>query len=222
MATQQNYSDESLDSQSESAHTGSGRPVKKQRNVVREITSTAAILVSAFVIALLLIAYVFQSYAVDGPSMRITLNDKDRLIVWKVPRTWARITHHQYVPKRGDIIIFEESGLAEYGQGPKQLIKRVIGLPGDRVVVNNGHITIYNQAHPNGFEPDKTLPYSHKTTIPYTSGNIDITLKSNELFMCGDNRGDSLDSRAFGPITTDQIVGKLVARILPLGDAKAF
>lgn len=222
MATPQNYSDESSDSSSESAHTGSGRPAKKQRNVIREITSTAAILVSALVIALLLIAYVFQSYAVDGPSMRITLNDKDRLIVWKVPRTWARITHHQYVPKRGDIIIFEESGLAEYGQGPKQLIKRVIGLPGDRVVVNNGHITIYNRAHPGGFEPDKTLPYSHKTTIPYTSGNIDITLKSNELFMCGDNRGDSLDSRAFGPITTDQIVGKLVARILPLGDAKAF
>ena len=222
MATPQNYSDESFDSPSEPAHTGSGRPTKKQHNVVREITSTAAILVSAFVIALLLIAYVFQSYAVDGPSMRITLNDKDRLIVWKVPRTWARITHHQYVPNRGDIIIFEQSGLAEYGQGAKQHIKRVVGLPGDRVVVNNGHITIYNKAHPDGFEPDKTLPYSHKTIIPYTSGNIDITLKSNELFVCGDNRGDSLDSRAFGPITTDQIVGKLIARILPLGDAKAF
>jgi signal peptidase I len=188
-----------------------------------ELTSTLAILGSAFGIALLLIAFVFQSYAVDGPSMQITLHDKDRLIVWKVPRTWARITHHQYVPNRGDVVIFEQSGLSEFGQEDKrQLIKRVIGLPGDRVVVKNGTITIYNSEHPEGFQPDKTLPYSKQTTIPYTSGNIDVTLAPNELYVNGDNRPDSLDSRSFGPITTDQIVGKLVARILPLGDAELF
>lgn len=195
----------------------------KNKGFWRELVTTVAILGSAFAIALLLIAYVFQSYAVDGPSMQVTLHDKDRLIVWKLPRTWARITHHQYVPQRGDVIIFEQSGLAEFGQqDSRQLIKRVIGLPGDRVMVRNGTITIYNREHPTGFKPDKTLPYSHDTTIPYTSGNIDITLTGDELYVCGDNRPDSLDSRSFGPITTNQIVGKLAARILPLSDAQIF
>lgn len=199
------------------------RQPAKGKGFLRELFSTLAILGSAFAIALLLIAYVFQSYAVDGPSMQVTLHDKDRLIVWKVPRTWSRITHHQYVPNRGDIVIFEQSGLSEFGQEDKrQLIKRVIGLPGDRVVVNNGTITIYNTDHPEGFQPDKTLPYSKQTTIPYTSGNIDVTLNDDEIYVNGDNRPDSLDSRSFGPIKTDQIVGKLVARILPLGDAELF
>jgi len=199
------------------------RQPHKGKGFLRELGSTLAILGSAFGIALLLIAFVFQSYAVDGPSMQVTLHDKDRLIVWKVPRTWARITHHQYVPNRGDIVIFEQSGLSEFGQeDSRQLIKRVVGLPGDRVVVKNGTITIYNAEHPEGFQPDKTLPYSHQTTIPYTSGNIDVTLGDDELYVNGDNRPDSLDSRSFGPITTDQVVGKLIARILPLGDAELF
>ena len=203
--------------------SGPTRQPNKGKGFLREFTSTLAILGSAFGIALLLIAFVFQSYAVDGPSMEVTLNDKDRLIVWKVPRTWARITHHQYVPNRGDVVIFEQSGLAEFGQEDKrQLIKRVVGLPGERVVVANGTITIYNADHPQGFQPDKTLPYSKQTTIPYTSGNIDITLGDDELYVNGDNRPDSLDSRSFGPIKTNQIVGKLVARILPLGDAELF
>ena len=199
------------------------RKPNKGKGFLHELSSTLAILGSAFGIALLLIAFVFQSYAVDGPSMEVTLNDKDRLIVWKVPRTWARITHHQYVPNRGDVVIFEQSGLSEFGQEDKrQLIKRVIGLPGDRVVVSGGTITVYDTEHPAGFQPDKTLPYSKQTTIPYTSGNVDITLGDDELYVNGDNRPDSLDSRAFGPIKTEQVVGKLVARILPLGDAELF
>lgn len=206
----------------ETAPTPNHKPAKG-KGFLHELISTTAILGSAFAIALLLIAYVFQSYAVDGPSMQITLHDKDRLLVWKVPRTWARITHHQYVPQRGDVVIFEQTGLAEFGQEDKrQLIKRVIGLPGDRVVVKGGEVTVYNTDSPSGFQPDKTLPYSKLTTIPYSSGDIDITLNDNELYVCGDNRPNSLDSRTFGPINTDQVVGKLVARILPLGDAQVF
>lgn len=195
----------------------------KKRPFWREVLSTLGILASAFGIALLLIAFVFQSYAVDGPSMQNTLHDKDRLIVWKLPRTWSRITHHQYVPQRGDIIIFQENGLAEFGQSDaRQLIKRVIGLPGDRIVVKNNVITIFNKDHPEGFHPDKTLPYSHETHIPPTNGNVDVTLGEDQLFVCGDNRPDSLDSRSFGPINTDQVVGKLIARILPISQAEVF
>lgn len=188
---------------------------------LRDALSIVIVLVAALVLAWGLISFVFQSYQVDGPSMQTTLHNSDHLVVWKVPRTWARITGHSYIPKRGDIIVFNEPGLADYGQGSnKQLIKRVIGLPGDRVVVKNGSITIYNKANPKGFDPDKTLSYGK--VIPTTSGNIDITLGSNQIFVCGDNRPDSLDSRVFGPVDVNNVVGKLVVRVLPLNDAKIF
>jgi signal peptidase I len=154
--------------------------------------------------------------------METTLQNNDRLIVWKMARTWSKVTHHAYIPNRGDVIIFNESeeNLEGVGSGSKQLIKRVVGLPGDRVVVKDGVLTIYNKEHPDGFMPDKTMAYG--SVITTTSGDIDLTLSKNQLFVCGDNRPDSLDSRIFGPISTDQVVGKLVMRILPLNNAKRF
>jgi len=155
--------------------------------------------------------------------MQNTLQNNDRLIVWKVPRTIARITGHAYVPNRGDIIVFNESGLAVYGQAnTKQLVKRVIGLPGDRVVIKNGSIMIYNKQHTNGFDPDTTLPYGKAHPLPYTEGTIDLTLGKNQIYVCGDNRTDSLDSRAFGPVNVNQIIGKLVIRIYPFNTIEAF
>lgn len=153
--------------------------------------------------------------------MQTTLQNGDHLVVWKVSRTWARITGHPYIPNRGDIVIFNEPNLGGSVQGTdKQLIKRVIGLPGERVVVKNGVVTIYNKTHPKGFEPDKTLPYGK--VIPTTSGNIDIALGKGQIFVCGDNRPDSLDSRIFGPVNVNNIVGKLVIRVLPLNEVKLF
>lgn len=198
-------------------------PNKESKDSVRSIISTISILLLAPVIAIILTVFVFQSYQVDGPSMETTLQNNDRLVVWKLARTWSKVTHHAYVPNRGDVIIFNEpeENLDSVGSGAsKQLIKRVVGLPGDRVVVKDGTLTVYNQAHPNGFRPDKTMEYGKVITT--TSGDIDVTLGSNQLFVCGDNRPDSLDSRVFGPITTDQVVGKLVMRILPLNNAKRF
>ena len=189
----------------------------------RELLSTLGVLVTALIVAFALIAWVFQSYEVDGPSMESTLQNHDRLIVWKVPRTIARITHHDYIPNRGDVIIFVESGLASYGQDDtKQLIKRVVGLPGDRVVVNNGRLTIFNAQHPAGFMPDQTLPYGSVINESTDTHNIDITLGPGQLFVCGDNRPNSLDSRTFGPIEAHQVVGKLALRLLPVSQIKKF
>ena len=186
-----------------------------------ELFSTVGILLAAFAIALFIIFFVFRSYQVDGPSMENTLQNGDKLIIWKVPRSWAMVTHHDYIPKRGDIVVFTQSGLSEFGQqDKKQLIKRVIGLPGDHVTVSNGNYTVYNKAHPSGFDPDKTLGYG--ANIPATSGNIDVTLGSDQIFVSGDNRPNSLDSRSFGPIHAKQIVGKLVLRVFPVGEAKTF
>jgi len=183
----------------------------------RDTVSTILIIIAAPLIAFILVLFVFQSYQVDGPSMQTTLFNGDRLIVWKLPKTWSEITGHQYVPDRGDIIIFNEPSLNN-----KQLVKRVIGLPGDRVVVSNNEVTIYNKAHPNGFDPDTTLPYSQTITIPPSTGQVDITLGPHQLWVMGDNRGDSLDSRYFGPIKTNQVIGKLALRILPINKAERF
>lgn len=151
--------------------------------------------------------------------MENTLQNDDRLIVNKVPRTISRLTGHQYVPARGDVIIFNQAGLPGF-VGTKQLIKRVMGLPGDRVVVNNGRVTVYNAQHPSGFDPDDSGTY--QTASPITIGNVDIQLQKDELFVCGDNRPNSEDSRYFGPIKTNQVVAKLVLRILPLNKARSF
>lgn len=187
----------------------------------QELLSTFGILIIALLTALFIIFFVFRSYQVEGPSMENTLQNSDKLIIWKVPRSWAKITHHDYIPDRGDIVVFTESGLSEFGQqDSKQLIKRVIGLPGDHIVVNNGTITIFNSQHPKGFQPDKTLPYGKN--IPYTAGNVDVTLSQHQLFVSGDNRPDSLDSRNFGPIDANQVIGKLVLRVFPISQAKAF
>lgn len=202
---------------------GSGGPAdgSGKQSGWHELLSTVGILVVALFVALFIIAFVFRSYQVDGPSMRNTLQNNDKLIIWKIPRTWARITGHPYIPARGDIVVFTETGLSAFNQpDTKQLIKRVIGVPGDHVVIHNGHYVIYNKNHPQGFDPDQTLPYGKD--IPVTTGAGSWDVGKGQLFVSGDNRPDSLDSRDFGPINANQIIGKLVLRVFPLGQAKAF
>lgn len=193
-------------------------PKKNRFESFRGALSTIGLFATAFLIAILLNTFVIQSYQVDGESMEPTLQNNDRLIVDKVPRTIARIDGHQYVPHRGDIIIFNIDSIPGF-VGQKQLIKRVIGLPGERVVVKNGRITVYNAQHPAGFDPDAAGTY--KPNQP-TTNDVDLVLASNQLFVCGDNRPNSEDSRYFGPINTNQVVAKLVLRILPVSGFKAY
>jgi signal peptidase I len=198
------------------------RELEKEPSGWRDFFSTVGILAAAFGVALLMIAFVFRSYQVDGPSMQTTLENQDKLIIWKVPRTWAKLTNNAYIPDRGDVIVFTESGLSQYGRDDtKQLIKRVIGLPGDRIVIKDGSILVFNDSNPNGFNPDTTLGYAYPG-FPQTSGDIDVTLRKDQLFVNGDNRPDSLDSRSFGPISADQVVGKLVLRLFPINQARSF
>lgn len=196
-------------------------PKKFGSSAVKSALSTIAILLIAPLLALTITAFIFQSYEVDGPSMQTTLQNRDRLIIWKVARTWARLSNKDYVPHRGDVIVFIKRGLYESNSDKeKQLIKRVVGLPGERVTVKDGKVMVYNGEFPGGFNPDATLPYGKVITM--TEGNIDVTVPAGEVFVCGDNRSNSLDSRYFGPIPAHDIVGQLIARILPLSEAERF
>lgn len=187
---------------------------------IRGTLSTIAILVIAPLIALSLTAFVFQSYEVDGPSMETTLQNKDRLIVYKLPRTIARITRKAYMPKRGDIVIFSRQDSLEFGSTQKrQLIKRVMAYPGERVVVKDGVLTVFNTEKPEGFKPDDQ-PYGK--VIVTTPGDIDLVVPEGHVYVCGDNRTNSLDSRAFGPVPLQDLVGKLSIRVYPFGKSQVY
>jgi signal peptidase I len=196
-------------------------PSQPKKHRFNSIFSTALLFLLAPVIALTITSFMFQSYQVDGMSMESTLQNGDRLIVNKIPVTFSKITHGTYQPNRGDIIIFNQEGIFE-ANGSRQLIKRVIGIPGDRVVIKDNSVTVYNTANPNGFNPDTHGEYTAPDTTKITSGNVDITVKPGEVFVLGDNRANSADSRVFGTIKTDTIVGHLVMRILPLGNSQTF
>lgn len=154
--------------------------------------------------------------------METTLQNNDRLIVNKIPRTISKITKKSYIPKRGEIVVFNGGGLFDTGNATeKQLIKRVIALPGEEVEVKDGKITVYNKQSPQGFDPDRAGIYSiTANTTPQEVARR--TLGPKEIFVCGDNRANSEDSRYFGPITADRIVGELILRIYPFGKAVKF
>jgi len=194
---------------------------RRPKEGLGSIISTILIIVAAPLIAIMLTNFVFQSYEVEGPSMETTLQNRDRLIVVKFGQTWARLTNGHFIPKRGDIIVFEKRGLYDFGQSSdKQLIKRVIGLPGERISIKEGLVTIYNGDSPNGFQPDNISDY--KSVIGQTEPNLDLTVGENEVFVMGDNRSNSLDSRSFGPISTDDIAGTLALRIFPLNALESY
>jgi signal peptidase I len=195
-------------------------PARVPHEGLKSVLSTLAVLVLAPVIALLLTMFVFQSYEVEGQSMETTLQNRDRLIIVKVPRTMASITGHNYIPNRGDVIVFNRHAGGIGGEGDRQLIKRVVGLPGERVVVQDGKLTVFNTQNPKGFSPDTTLPYG--SAIHETPGSVDKTVAQGEIFVAGDNRSNSLDSRYFGPIATKEIVGKLGLRIYPFNKTTVF
>jgi len=199
------------------------RPERRKSHRVREFFSTAFVIIAAVCIAILLTLYVFQSYQVDGPSMQPSLHNGDRLIIWKVPRTIARMTGNPYVPGRGDVIVFAEPAITEPDGSPKQLIKRVIALPGERVVIKDGIVTVYNDESPDGFSPDTTLPYGEGINLTVDPDqSIDIIVGEGEVYAMGDNRFNSMDSRIFGPVNSDDIIGKLILRMYPIADFKAF
>lgn len=145
----------------------------------------------------------------------------DRLIVNRLPVTWAHLFNSEYIPKRGQIIVFKNPHY-NAGTGDEYIVKRVIAFPGERVVVKDGAITVYNDEFPNGFNPDDS---NNGEPGSPTSGSVDTIVTEGTLFVSGDHReGDfSYDSRSgLGLIPYYDVVGPVGLRIYPLTKLRFF
>jgi len=153
--------------------------------------------------------------------MEETLYTNDRLIVNRLPSTWAQLQNKTYSPDRGQIIVFKNPKYSQ-GIGDEYIVKRVIAFAGERVVLKDGKYTVYNDANPNGFNPDdqnKGEPGSP------TSGKVDTTVPDGELFVSGDHRQEnySYDSRnGLGTIPLYDVIGPVSMRIFPFDKIREF
>ncbi|HWZ65347.1 MAG TPA: signal peptidase I [Patescibacteria group bacterium] len=183
--------------------------------------SLALFIGGVFGAAMLINQFIFQAYYVDGTSMTPTLHNNDRLIIDKFSKTLAAVQSKPYIPERGQIVVLDSSLLDQNGNN-EQLIKRVVGLPGDIIDIKDGVVTIKNSGHPDGFNLDSSLGL--KLAPTYSIASTEITVPKDEVFVMGDNRAPngSFDSRSFGPIDSKKIQGRLLARIYPFSDGRLF
>ncbi len=201
--------------------------------LLKDILSLVLFVVAVVVGTMVLNAYVFRSYNVVGVSMENTLHDEDRIIVNRLPVTWAHFLGQEYVPERGDIIVFANGSAsgpltceAPMGQADQYIIKRVIAFPGERVVVKDGKLTVYNDENPEGFSPDEAT-YVDENNGPKkeSSGEVDMIVPAGEIFVAGDNRegSHSFDSRSgLGTVPYCRIVGPAMVRIYPFDQIRLF
>jgi signal peptidase I len=143
--------------------------------------------------------FVVQPFFVKGASMEPNFDDGQYLII-------NEISYRFEAPKRGDVVVFR------YPLDPSQYyIKRIIGLPGETVEIAGGRIIIYNQQHPDG----TILEENYLAAGQKTFGDSELTLKDNEYFVLGDNRDASSDSRRWGSVRKDFIIGRVWIRAWP-------
>ncbi len=175
----------------------------------------------ALVIIVPIRIFLFQPFFVQGASMEPNFKDGDYLIVneFGYKRTEANLGDKHFFTvdsfkelKRGDVVVFR------YPKDPSQFfIKRVIALPGEQVKVEGGKVKIFNNENPEGELLDE------KAYLPAglnTNGAVTVALKSDEYFVLGDNRQFSHDSRAWGPLPEEDVVGKVLIRAWPLDKAE--
>lgn len=172
---------------------------------------------------ILINAFVFRSFTVQGPSMETTMYTNDRLIVNRVPVTLAQLQNKPYVPDRGQVIVFRNPNYNPSVGRDEYIVKRVIAFAGERVVVKDGTVTVYNKEHPSGFNPDTDV--NHNEPGQPTSGDVDTVVSEGTIFVMGDHRQGnySCDSRScMGNIPLFDIVGPVSYRIWPLNHIRGF
>ncbi|WP_304340432.1 signal peptidase I [Metaclostridioides mangenotii] len=168
-------------------------------NVKKEIFEWIKVIITALILAFVITRFIIPS-RVQGESMFPTLHENDYLIV-------NRMTYKFREPEMKDIIVFKSEILQDNGKSKKDLVKRVIGVEGDRIKIQDSKVYVN----------DKLLDEKVYIHDNYTSGDIDITVPEGKIFAMGDNRERSLDSRAqeVGLVDVDSVIGKVMVRLYP-------
>ena len=149
--------------------------------------------------------FLIQPFYVKGASMEPNFYDSEYLII-------DELSYRFRDPMRGEIVVFR------YPRDPSQFfIKRVVALPGETVEITDGNVMIYNEEHPNGMLLEEDYLAEEQT-----NGKERVTLGSDEYFVLGDNRDSSLDSRSFGTLDRDNLIGRVWVRGLPLSRMTTF
>jgi signal peptidase I len=177
----------------------------RHRHRLRLIVEWAIILVDAVLVSLLMRTYVVQTFYIPSASMEPTLNIGDRIIVSKLSADLGTI-------HRGDIVVFKAPPAEHCGEVVTDLVKRVIGVPGDRLKsVGN---TIYYE--PAGGHTYLQLHENWSHWEPLGGAIANVTVAANRYFVMGDNHSNSCDSRMWGTVPKSDIIGKVFLRIWPL------
>lgn len=183
------------------AHTTPSTKEKKEHPLTEIIRFSLIALLIVFPIRM----FIAQPFIVSGASMEETFQNGEYLIV-------DQISYHFEEPERGDVIIFR------YPRDPsKFFIKRVIGLPGEKLAIEGNTVTIFNGAHPDGAVLNEPYVASMQ---PNTF--LEENLGEGEYFVMGDNRDQSSDSRMWGVLQEQNIVGRALLRLFPIGAAEVM
>lgn len=161
----------------------------------KEIFEWIKTIILSLIIALIITTFV-KPTIVKNYSMSPTLNENNFLLI-------NRFLYKRSTPEAGDIIVFQSDLKTEDGQD-KLLIKRVIGVPGDEIKIEEGKVYINDELLKEDYIPGV-----------YTEGDIDMIIPENKIFVMGDNRNNSLDSRELGLVDFETIVGKAFLRLYP-------
>ena len=164
-----------------------------------EVLETVAI---AAVVVFLIRSFLAQPFLDSGSSMEPTFYNGDYLLV-------DELIYRFREPQRGEVIVFRHSG-----DSPSYFIKRIIGLPNEKVVIEGNRVTI--------FRDDKQIALNETYIKRGSADQFEVVLDSDEYFVLGDNRGYSFDSRKWGPLKKSQVVGLTRLRLWPLNQVEAF
>jgi len=173
-------------------------------------------------LALFIRFFIAAPYVVSGASMEPTFDNWDYLIT-------DRLSYRLGDPQRGDVVVFCLPGSGECSlierlknrelQAPRTLIKRVIGLPGETVSVSEEGVRISSAENPEGFLLDE--PYLSPSNLGGPSG-MELKLSADEYFVMGDNRRVSSDSRIWGVLPKEDILGHVLVRVFPVSSVSVL
>ncbi len=184
-------------------------------------TAPIGLAVVGFVCVLVFInTFFLQIFSTHGASMQNTLYTGNLLLTNKTGKLVANISGREYMPKRGEIVVFQKKIHNSFDLGQEQaeetyVVKRVFGLPGDRVVIKNGKVTVFPEDKAQGLQIEQGTDWESNIQPGELNSDIDVVVGVDELFVIGDNRDYSVDSRTHGSIKIQDIIGNVPLRLTP-------